>query len=85
MIAEYRVDEAEFGEALKALAMHTEKASKGSVTPNFILQDTTGNIAKNKVTLVMKNAPSGEILNYLLQMANAKARFDKHAVVIMPR
>ena len=85
MIPEFNVDEAEFREALRALAIHIEKQTKEEITPNFIIQDPTSTVAERKITLKMKNIPSGEILNYMLQMAKAKAQFDKHAVVITPR
>lgn len=87
-IDEYKVDDADFGDAIKALGIHIENATKDSeepITPNFIIQDPSGSIATQKVTLNMKNIPSGEVLNYLLDMAKAKVRYDKHAVVIMPR
>ena len=84
MIPEFKVDDADFSEALRALAIHVEKESKEQVTPNFIIQDPANELAGRKVTLKMKGVPSGEILNYMLQMAKAKARFDKHAVVITP-
>lgn len=84
MIPEFNVDDADFSEALRALAIHVEKESKQEIAPNFIVQDPSNELQSRKVTLKMKNVPSGEILNYMLQMAKAKARFDKHAVVIMP-
>ncbi len=88
MVAEYRVDDASFKDAIKALGIHIENATKDTeqpITPNFIIQDPNSTLASRKVTLNMKNVPSGEILNYLLEMTKAKARYDKHAVVIMPR
>ena len=85
MIPEFKVDNADFSDALRALAINIEKQSKEEVAPNFIIQDPSNSIATQKVTLKMKNIPSGEVLNYMLQMAKAKARYDKHAVVITPR
>ena len=85
MIPEFKVDDAQFSEALRALAINIEKQSKEEITPNFIIQDPSNSLASKKVTLKMKNIPSGEVLNYMLQMANAKVRYDKHAVVITPR
>lgn len=88
VIPEYRMNEADFPDAVKALAKHIENATKAQeqpVMPNFIIQDPRGTLAARKITIQMKSVPAGEILNYILQMANAKARFDQHAVVIMPR
>lgn len=85
MIPEFKVDDADFGEAIRALAIQIEKASKEQVAPNFIIQDPSSELSGRKVTLNMKNIPSGEILNYMLQMTKAKVRYDKHAVVITPR
>ena len=87
MIAEYRVNDASFADAVRALGMQIENTTKGTkdpVTPNFIIQDPKGTLAASKVTLNMKAIPAGEILNYLLQMSKAKVRYDKHAIVIMP-
>ena len=87
-IAEFRVEDAEFGDAVKALGIHIENATKDreeQVLPNFIIQDPSNTLAKSKVTLRMRQAPSGEILKHMLQMVNAKVRYDQHAVVIMPR
>ena len=84
MIPEYRVNEAEFGDAVKALGMLIEKESKDEIIPNFIIQDPKNNLAQRKVNLRMRNAPSGEILKHMLQMVNAKVRYDQHAVVITP-
>lgn len=84
-IPEFRVEDAEFGEALRALALLTEKATNEEFYPNFIIQDPTKILASRKVSLQMKGAPAGPILNQLLEMVQAKARFDKHAIVIMPR
>ena len=88
MIPEYRVNDASCPEAVRALGMQIENATKEQkepVTPNFVIQDPKGELAAAKVTLNMKSIPAGELLNYLLEMAKAKARYDKHAVVIMPR
>jgi len=85
VIPEFKVDDATLGEALGALSQLTGQASKEAVVPNFIVQDSSGELAARKVTLVMKSAPAGGVLRYLLEMAGAKARFDEHAIVVLPR
>lgn len=52
---------------------------------NFILQDPKNALAEAKITLVLKNTPARGVLQYLLAQANAKARYDEHAIVIMPK
>ena len=84
-IPEFRVEDAEFGEAIRALAQLTEKASEEEFYPNFVIQDPSNTLAARKVSLQMKGVPAGPIFEQLLEMARAKARFDKHAIVIMPR
>jgi hypothetical protein len=55
------------------------------VMTNFILQDPKNALAEAKITLVLKNTPARGVLQYLLAQANAKARYDEHAIVIMPK
>lgn len=85
IIPEFKVDEATFKEALGALGLLMEKASKGEMQPNFIVQDASGGLNEAKVSLVLKGTPAGAILNYMLEQVNAKARFDEHAIVLTPR
>ncbi len=85
MVPEFKLDQATFKEALDALQMIVEKQSKEEVMTNFILQDPKGALAESKITLVLKNTPARGVLQYLLDQANAKARYDEHAIVIMPR
>lgn len=85
VIPEFKIEEASLKEALAALSLLAERESKGTVQPNFIVQDSSGTVNDAKVSLVLKSTPAGAILNYLLEQANAKARFDEHAIVLTPR
>lgn len=85
IIPEFKIDEATFKEALAALSALMEKESKGEMQPNFIVQDASGALNEAKVSLVLKSTPAGAILNYLMEQAHAKARFDEHAIVLTPR
>jgi len=84
LIPEYKVDEASLADALGALSTLVDTASEQQVAANFIIQDPAGKLAERKITLVMKGTPASGILRYVLEMAGAKARFDEHAIVIMP-
>lgn len=85
MVPEFKLDQATFKEALDALQMIIEKQSKDEVMTTFIIQDAKGGLASTKITLVLKNTPARGVLQHLLEQANAKARYDEHAIVITPR
>ena len=84
-IPEYKLQGATLQEALTALSTLVEKESKGDVMPNFIIQDPAGKLADSELTLVLKNIPAGGVLQYALEQAGAKARYDEHAIVVIPR
>lgn len=85
MVPEIKLEEASLKESLAALQIVVEKQSKDEVSPNFIVQDPKGALANGKVSLVLKNTPAKGVLKYILDQAGAKARYDEHAIVIMPQ
>lgn len=85
VVPEIKFDEATLMESLDALKMIVEKQSSDEVSPNFVIQDPKGRLAGTKISLVLKNMPAKGVLQYLLDQANAKARYDEHAIVIQPR
>lgn len=84
-VPEYRLEAASLEESLAALSTIVEKQSKNEVTPNFIIQDPKGTLAETKISLNLKAMPAKAVLQYVLDMAGAKARFDEHAILIVPR
>lgn len=84
MVPEFKLDQASLKESLDALQLIVEKQSNEEVTPNFVIQDPKNSLAAAKITLVLKNMPAKGVLQYLLQQAGAKARYDEYATVIMP-
>jgi tetratricopeptide (TPR) repeat protein len=85
VIPVFQLEGATLQEALDALSLIIGKQSKDTVTPNFIIDDPKGLLAAQKITLNLKNMPSKAVMKYLMDMSNAKARYDEHAVVIAPR
>lgn len=85
MIPEFRLDDASLHEALEALRILIGRESKEKITPNFVIQDPKGELATAKIALNLKNMPSRAVMQYVLDMAGAKARHDEYAVVISPR
>ena len=61
------------------------KETKDQLSPNFIIQDPQNKLANAKITLNLKNLPASAVIKYLLTQANARARYDEHAVVIEPK
>jgi hypothetical protein len=84
VIPAFNLDEATLQEALDALSVIIQKQSKDTVSPNFVIQDPTKQLAAAKISLKLKSMPAKAVLQYLLESAGAKARYDEHAVVIMP-
>lgn len=93
-LTKVKLDEVNFdgvtlSEALTALNHMVEKKTakdgKEGVTPNFMVQDSSGKLGDTEVTLRLKNVPAKIALDYLLEQAGGKARYDEHAIVILPR
>jgi tetratricopeptide (TPR) repeat protein len=84
MLPEIRFDEASLRESLDALAKVMETQSDGKVAPNFIIQDAEGKFSDAKISLELRNVTSGAVFKYILDMVNARARYDEFAVVILP-
>ena len=76
--------DASLQEALEALNFLTAKATDKKFTPNFIVQDPAGKLAKKQVNLNMRNIPLAAALKYVLGQTGARARYDEHATVIRP-
>ena len=85
MIPEFKLDGATLQESLAALQIIVEKQSKDQVTPNFVIEDPKNQLAAAKITLSLKAMPAKAVMQYLMQQAGAKARYDEHAVVIAPK
>ncbi len=85
MIPVFQLDGASLQEALDALSLIIEKQSKDTVTPNFVIEDPKGLLASQKISLNLKNMPSKAVMKYVMDSANAKARYDEHAVVVSPK
>jgi len=85
MIPAFQLDGATLQEALDALNLILDKESKGQVAANFIVQDPNRKLAAGKLTLNLKNVPASAVMKYLMAQANAKARYDEHAIVIEPK
>ena len=94
-LAAVRLDQVDFkdvplSDALIALNQLVEEASAKArgkdkaITPNFNIQDPTGKLGQKEVTLQLKNVPAKAALDYLLEQAGARARFDEFATVVMP-
>lgn len=81
----YQLEDASVHEAIEALSLAMEKASEGEIAPNFIIEDPKGKLSDARISLRLKNIPVKAVLNYIHSMANTKARYDEHAVVISPR
>lgn len=84
-VSEFKLADASLQEALDALGVVVERESKKSIAPNFVLQDPKNQLASAKLNLNLKSMPAKAVLKYVLDQANAKARFDEHAIVVVPK
>lgn len=84
VIPAFNLDAATLQEAIDALGVLVEKQSKNAVAPNFVIQDPEKKLAAVKISLKLKSMPAKSVLQYLLEQSGAKARYDEHAIVIMP-
>jgi tetratricopeptide (TPR) repeat protein len=86
-LAQYKIDfnKTEVSEALTALGMLIEKKSEGKFAPNFMIKDPSNKLGDREVTLQVKKVPASAALDMILQQAGASARFEKHAIVVVPR
>lgn len=85
MIPVFQLDAATLKDSLDAFSLIIEKQSKAEVTPNFVIEDPKNLLGERKISLNLKSMPAQAVMKYLLDQANAKARYDEHAVVISPR
>jgi len=85
VIPTFQLDAATLQESLDALRLMVEKQSKDTVTPNFVIQDPKKQLAAAKITLNLKSLPAKGVLQYLMEAAGARARYDEHAIVITPK
>jgi len=84
IIPAFNLDAATLQEAIDALGVLVEKQSKNVVAPNFVIQDPQKKLAEVKISLKLKTMPAKAVLQYLLEQSGAKARYDEHAIVILP-
>lgn len=85
MIPKVNFENATITEALNVLTVQVERASKGKVTPNFIVQDSNGAFKNSRVNLRLNNIPAETLLRYIVDQTGGNVRYDKHAIVITPR
>jgi len=71
-------------EAVGAIDLLVRKETKEAFSPNFVIQDSTGVLAKQPITLQLRNVPAHIALKYTLDLARATARYDEHAILILP-
>ncbi len=71
--------------ALKTLSKLVENTSKDKVIPNFVIHDKSNTLKDKPVTLKMKQVPANVVLDYLMNLSNATAKFGQYAITIKPR
>jgi len=84
MLAEIKLEDAALRETLESLSKMVEARSEGEVAPNFVIQDADAKLADVRISLQLRNVTAGAVLDYVLGMANARARHDEFAIVILP-
>jgi len=82
-IPAFQLDQATIKEALDALSLSIDKESKGTVTPNFVIQDPKNRLADQKLSVNLKNVQANGVMKYLMEQTSTKVRYDEHAVVLV--
>jgi len=77
-------DDVTLEEAIQAIDLLVRKETKEAFSPNFVIQDSTGELAKRPISLQLRNIPAHVALKYTLDAARAAARYDEHAILIHP-
>jgi hypothetical protein len=71
-------------EALEALGIMIDKETGGKFAPNFVVQDPKGLFDSRPISMKLGAVPANVVLEYILRMADATARYDEYAIVIRP-
>ncbi len=71
-------------ESLEALGVMIERASGEAVIPNFVINDPSDSISKNKVNINLRNIPASVALQYVTQQAKAREVWQAHVISIRP-
>ena len=77
-------DKAELSEALAALGIMVEEKSGKKFAPNFIVQDPANKLGDTIVTLQVKGVPASAALDMLVKQANARVKYEEHAIIVKP-
>jgi hypothetical protein len=77
-------DKAELSEALAALGIMVEEKSGKKFSPNFIVQDPSNKLGDTIVTLQVKGVPANAVLDMLVKQANARVKYEEHAIIVKP-
>lgn len=80
-----QLDGATLQEAVDALTVLIQKEAKDGLPTNFLIQDPGGKLGGVKITVNLKGVPASAVIKYLMAQANAKVRYEEHAVVIEPK
>jgi len=85
MIPSLQLDGATVKESVEVIAKLVARETKDQISANFIVDDPKGSLDAKTITLKLTNIPAKAALEYVLSQVGAKARFDEHAIVIVPR
>jgi hypothetical protein len=83
-LPEVQFEDATLDEVLEALDGMVRKQTKDAFVPNFVIQDSSGKLAKAKVNIRIRNVPATVVLKYALDQAGGRAAYEEHAILIRP-
>jgi hypothetical protein len=73
---------ASLSEALDALATVVAKQSANKFATNFVLNDPSGELAKQPISLDLRGVPATAVLKYICDQAGVVYRIESHAIVV---
>ncbi len=75
--------DAAFEDSIRFLSTKITEVNK-DYTPNFVIRDPQNKLQGKNITLQLNNVPASVILDQMLSMVSAKAKFEEHTIVIQP-
>lgn len=81
-LPEVSFDNVTLEEAVQAIDLLVRRETKDAFAPNFVIQDSSGELAKRPITLQLRSVPAHVALKYALEQAQATVRYDEHAILI---
>lgn len=83
-VKEINVDGASLEESLLAVKLAIQAADEKVDAPVFLIQDPEKKLQAVEISFQLKGVPARAALDFIAKQANARVRFDSHAIIVSP-